>query len=85
VGAYMLRPAVARWYIFKPKIPILEVLGIETVGTLYAHLKYTTAIWFILWPFGVFLLIVVYCIKKIWQPWLRLRFPNDWLLGMLLL
>jgi hypothetical protein len=47
VGAYMLRPAVARWYIFKPKIPILEVLGIETVGTLYAHLKYTTAIWFI--------------------------------------
>jgi hypothetical protein len=24
----------------------------ENVATFYAHLEYTTAIWYILWPFG---------------------------------
>jgi hypothetical protein len=35
---------VARWYIFKPIIPILanfESLGMENFGTFYGHLEYT--------------------------------------------
>jgi hypothetical protein len=45
---------IARWCIFKPKIPnweILEALGMEKVGILYAHLEYIRAIWYILWTF----------------------------------
>jgi hypothetical protein len=40
------------------------------------HLVYFEAIWYILWSFGIFLghlflPVLVYCTKKIWQPWLR--------------
>jgi hypothetical protein len=31
---------------------ILEGLGMEKVGILFGHLKYITAIYYILWPFG---------------------------------
>jgi hypothetical protein len=43
---------VARWYIFKPKIPILAGFGMEKVGIFYDHLEYIRAIWYILWSFG---------------------------------
>jgi hypothetical protein len=32
----------------------------KDVGKLYGHLVYFTAIWYILWPFGTFLVILVY-------------------------
>jgi hypothetical protein len=45
----------------------LEVLAVEAVGTLYGHLVYFAAIWFILWLFGIFP-ILVSVPRKIWQP-----------------
>jgi hypothetical protein len=42
---------VARWFVFKPKIPLwkkFQGLILEYVGTFYA-------IWNILWTFGIFL------------------------------
>jgi hypothetical protein len=58
--------SVARWYIFKPKIPIWINFG----GS------YNVRSWSILWPFGVFYWHLVYfspfwCVapRKIWQPW----------------
>jgi hypothetical protein len=44
---------VARWFIFKPKIPTwvkVEGLVMDDVG----HLSYFTAFWYILWSFGIF-------------------------------
>jgi hypothetical protein len=41
-------------HIFKPKIPILEVFAMEDVVYLMAINVYLTAIWYILWPFGIF-------------------------------
>jgi hypothetical protein len=61
--------------ISKPKIPIwvnFEALAIEDVRIFYGRLIYFTAIWHILWPFGI---IGIYsCFwyvvpRKIWQPW----------------
>jgi ferric iron reductase protein FhuF len=45
---------VARWYIFIPKIPILEVLGMENVGAFNGHLENFTVIWNILRSFVIF-------------------------------
>jgi hypothetical protein len=54
---------------------ILEGLGMEKVGVFFIHLKYITAIWYILWPFGN--LVAIWYIfppfwyivsRKIWQP-----------------
>jgi hypothetical protein len=39
---------VARWFILKPKIPILEGLRLEKMGIVYGPLKYFTDIWDIL-------------------------------------
>jgi hypothetical protein len=36
---------VARWLIFKPKSPIVEVLAMEDVGTFYDHVVYFMTIW----------------------------------------
>jgi hypothetical protein len=48
---------VARWYIFQAKNPNLgklwSCLAIEVVGIFYVYLVYFTAIWYILWPFGI--------------------------------
>jgi hypothetical protein len=33
---------------------IFEGLGMEHVHIFYGHLKYLTAIWYILWTFGIF-------------------------------
>jgi hypothetical protein len=56
---------VARWHIFfKPKNLSLgkfwRVLKVEDVGIFYWHLVYFTAIWYILWPFGIFYCYLVY-------------------------
>jgi hypothetical protein len=64
---------VARWYIFKPKIPIWEKFGgplngkcwfsLWSFGTFYGHLVY-------LWAFGnvviigSFFTVLVHCVKK---------------------
>jgi hypothetical protein len=45
---------VARWYIFKPRIPILGKfwggLRMENVGIVFGQLEFYTAIWFVaLW------------------------------------
>jgi hypothetical protein len=37
---------VARWLVFNPKIPIVDVV------TFYGHLEYFTAIWYNLQPLG---------------------------------
>jgi hypothetical protein len=45
---------VARWHIFKPKIPIWVNFGgfaLVVVGIFYDHLVYFAAIWYILWLF----------------------------------
>jgi hypothetical protein len=36
---------------------ILEGLVIENVGTFCGHLKYFTTIQYVLWPFGIFVVI----------------------------
>jgi hypothetical protein len=47
----------------------------EDVGTFYGLLVYFTAMWYILWPFGIFIGPLVYIFpfwyvvpRKIWQP-----------------
>jgi hypothetical protein len=61
---------VARWYIFKPKIPTWVNFGILAMkdvgkfqghlvmllpfGIFYCHLVYFKSIWYILLPFGIF-------------------------------
>jgi hypothetical protein len=48
---------VARWFVFKPKIPIrLETVDIFLwpVGIFYAHLGYFMTVWYILCSFGSF-------------------------------
>jgi hypothetical protein len=36
----------------------------EDVGIYYGQLVYFTAIWYILWPFGIFFPVLVCCPKK---------------------
>jgi hypothetical protein len=46
---------VARWFIFKPKIPIwviFRALGMEMFGLVFGHLEYIVASWYILLSFG---------------------------------
>jgi hypothetical protein len=69
---------VARWYIFKPKIPIFVKFGGPPMllYVFYDHLEYFTAIWYISWPFRrvcgnlvSFLRFGMFGPRKIWQPW----------------
>jgi hypothetical protein len=63
---------VARWFVFKPKIPIWVNFGgycnrkswyiLWPFGLFYGHWKYFMAIWYILWSFGLFLPVLI------WQP-----------------
>jgi hypothetical protein len=58
---------VARWYIFKPKIPIWVNFG----GVLQLKmLVYFVAIWSILQPFGVFCGYLVYFIAIWYILWI---------------
>jgi hypothetical protein len=49
---------------------ILEGLRIENFGIFYGHFEYFTAIWYILWPFGIVVIIwytfpvLVFCAMK---------------------
>jgi hypothetical protein len=54
---------------------ILEGLGLKKVGIFYSHLKYITAIWYILWPFRNIVApwyisprFGILCKEKFWQP-----------------
>jgi hypothetical protein len=55
---------VARCYVFKPKVPIWvnfrEGLEMEDVDTDIINLVNCTSIWYMLWPFGIFLGYLVY-------------------------
>jgi hypothetical protein len=65
---------VARWFVFKPKLPIWTIFGgscnercwniLWPLGLLYGSLVYFVAIWYILWLFGIFSPVWVYCTKK---------------------
>jgi hypothetical protein len=75
---------VARWLICIPKIPVLVYIFWKMLVYFMAlwifsgHLEYFTAIWYVLWPFGIFyghfwsfgiIVRVWYVIpRKIWQP-----------------
>jgi hypothetical protein len=41
----MTATRVARWLIFRPKIPFWVNFGMENVGLFYELLEYLTAIW----------------------------------------
>jgi hypothetical protein len=49
---------------------ILEGFGMERIAILFGHLKYITALWYILWPFvnlvaiWYFTPVLVHCVKK---------------------
>jgi hypothetical protein len=65
---------VARWFTYKLKLLILEGLGMENFAINYVHSEYLKAIWYTLWPFGIFCghwglfsPVLVCFIKKIWQ------------------
>jgi hypothetical protein len=67
---------VARWFVFKPKIPIWVNFGGPYAGIFYGHLEYFTVICNISWPFGNIVVIWYryfpafwYIVsRKIWQP-----------------
>jgi hypothetical protein len=73
------RARVARWFIFKPKIPIWVNFGVPWIGKcwyilwqsvlFYGHLGYSMTIWSILCLFGSFFRFVYHVPRKIWQPW----------------
>jgi hypothetical protein len=85
---------VARWFVFKQKIPI----WVNFVGSCYGKS------WYILWPFGLFYANSKYFVAilyifgnvvyfsplryfipiKIWQPWFRTFFAHDllWMLAL---
>jgi hypothetical protein len=52
---------VARWFIFKPKIPIWVDFGVPCIaGIFYGQLVNFLAICYILWHFGIFYGTLVY-------------------------
>jgi hypothetical protein len=71
---FQIRVAIARWFVFKPKTPILgkfwRVLQWKSwyilwpFGLFNCNWKYFMAIWYILWSFGIFFPVLVFCTKK---------------------
>jgi hypothetical protein len=62
-NARVLTYRAARWFVFKPKIPIGVNFGGPLIGKCvilnghleyFRHLGYFMTIWYILWPFGTF-------------------------------
>jgi hypothetical protein len=61
---------VARWFVFKPKIPIWENFGgpwigkcfyiLWSFGICYGYLRYFMTIWYILCSFGTFCFGIMY-------------------------
>jgi hypothetical protein len=69
------RSRVARWFVFKPKIPIWVTLRSENVSIFYGDLEYFNDIWEILWSFGTVCVHLIHfsgfwyhVSRKIWQP-----------------
>jgi hypothetical protein len=75
-SSFWKRVRVARWYIFKPKIPLwVNFKGLvkgdvgmfrDHFGALYGQLVYFCHVVYILhiWSFGIFSLVLVCCTKK---------------------
>jgi hypothetical protein len=66
---------VAGWYIFNSK-KILECLAMKDAGKFDGHLVYFTSISYILWTFGIFVVILVHfssfgmlCQEKSGKQW----------------
>jgi hypothetical protein len=76
-------PRVARWFLFKPKLPIWVNFGGPQIGKCwyilwpfgiyYWHLGCFMTIWYILCSFGTFFRSWYHVPRKIWQPWSCLR------------
>jgi hypothetical protein len=63
---------VARWFVFKPKIPVWVNFGgpqNEKSFNIFDHLEYFTAIWYNLLPFGIFCGRLVYVFFPYWYVW----------------
>jgi hypothetical protein len=85
VPSFAVQCRVARWFGFRPKIPILVKFGgpcNKNVVIFNDHLEYFTDIWYIkymafwysLWSFGIFLRCGMFGPRKIWQPWFNVSF-----------
>jgi hypothetical protein len=75
---HVLWGRVARWHIYKPKIPIWVTflcLALEDVVVSFVHLVYFMAlrytyivdIWYVWWLFGIFFPVWYLVPRKIWQ------------------
>jgi hypothetical protein len=54
-GSAVVSNRVARWFVFKPKIPNLgKFREMVNVGIFYDHLECFMAVWYSLWSFGRF-------------------------------
>jgi hypothetical protein len=86
----LLPPRVARWFVFKPKIPLWVNFGgpcngkscfiLRPFGLFYGNLKHFMAIGYILWSFGIFFPVLVFCTKKN----LATLLPPPWLVALLI-
>jgi hypothetical protein len=50
---------------------ILLGLGMWNVGKFYDQLDYFTALWYILWPFGIICVRLVYLVFRFWYVWTK--------------
>jgi hypothetical protein len=70
-------------HIFKPKFPIWVNIGgfcnerrlyiLWTFGSSHSHWVYFEAVWYILWPFGIFFPVLVHCTKRNLATLLKIR------------
>jgi hypothetical protein len=64
---FVFKPKITTWVIFFGGVGCaMENLGIfyDHLGLFYDRCKYFMAIWYILRSFGIFLPVLVFCIKK---------------------
>jgi hypothetical protein len=90
---FVFQCSVARWCISKPKIPIsvhfrrscnrrwlLKLVFLLPFCLLYGQMIYILwPIWYIKWSFGIYFLILVYCVKKNLATLVHGRFSNHFL------
>jgi hypothetical protein len=77
VSSFSWQSRVARWFIFKPKIPNWVNVGgschgrfwyiLGSFGKFTGHFVYFKAIWNILWPIGILSPFWYIVPRKIWQ------------------
>jgi hypothetical protein len=81
---------VARWFIFGPKLQFGKILGgvgRDNVSIFYDHWEYFTAtwyhtfmaIWFSLWPFGIFSNLLCLDLEKSGNPDIDTSFTSGFL------